>query len=424
MIPAFRQRNTQDSAGQALGGEEHHPGAPRGGAFAHLGLTALLAGLAALAPFSIDTYLPAFPAIAAALGASQIQVQQTLTAYLVPYAFMMLWHGTLSDALGRRRVILASLLVFTLASAACAAATRIEHLWLLRAVQGLSAGAGMVVGRAMIRDLMEGPAAQRLLAQVGMMFALAPAIAPIVGGWIYAGIGWRAVFLFLALYAGLMLAACLVWLPETLEADARRSLHPVALARAYGTVFSRPLFLLLAGALALNFNGFFLYVMSAPVFLLQHLGVSPQGFGWLFIPTVSGVMLGSFLSGRLAGRASPQRTIGLGFALMAAGAALNLTVNLLLPPGLPHSVLPIGLYTTGMALAMPSLSLLILDLFPRQRGLASSCQSFVQMACNALSAALLAPLLWPATLTLALGMAAFLLAGGVAYAGYLRALRT
>jgi DHA1 family bicyclomycin/chloramphenicol resistance-like MFS transporter len=386
-------------------------------------LTPLLAGLAILAPFSIDTYLPSFPAIADALGASRLEVQQTLTAYLVPYAFMMLWHGTLSDALGRRRVILASLVVYTVASVACAGATRIEHLWLARAVQGLSAGAGMVVGRAMVRDLMEGPAAQRLFAQVGMMFALGPAVAPIVGGWIHAGSGWRAVFLFLALYGALLLLASLVWLPETLPPESRRRLHPVHLARAYGTVFGQPLFLLLAAALALNFNGFFLYVMSAPVFLMEHLALPPTGFGWLFIPSVSGVLVGSWLSGRMAGKVSPQGTVALGFALMGAGAALNLAANLLLPPGLPQSVLPIGVYNTGMALAMPALSLLVLDLFPHNRGTASSCQSFVQMGINALSAALLAPLLWASTLGLAAGMAAFLAAGGVAYGTYLRAIR-
>lgn len=385
-----------------------------------LRLAALLAGLAAIAPFSIDTYLPAFHAIAADLGATPIQMQQTLTAYLVPYAVMMLWHGTLSDALGRRGVILASLAVYVLASAACAFAARIEHLWLLRAVQGLAAGAGMVVGRAIIRDLMQGAQAQRLMSHVAMIFALAPAVAPIIGGWIFAAFGWPAVFALLAAFGGAMLMACFLWLPETLAPEARQSLHPAVLARAYTHVFSRPPFLLLATAMAFSFNGFFLYVMSAPVFLIEHLHVSPQGFAWLFVPSVGGVMLGSFLSGRLAGHASGRHTIGLGVALMLGAAVLNLAVNLLLPPGLPHTVLPIAVYTTGMTLAMPSLSLLVLDLFPRQRGLASSCQGFVQMAANAASAALIAPLLWHSTLGLALGMTAFLAIGVASYAAYLR----
>lgn len=384
-----------------------------------LRIALLLAGLAALAPFSIDTYLPAFPAIAADLGASRLQVQQTLTAYLAPYAFMMLWHGTLSDAWGRRLVILASLVVFVLASAACAFSSRIEHLWLLRALQGLSAGAGMVVGRAIIRDLMHGPEAQRLMSHVAMIFALAPAVAPIIGGWVFGLLGWQAVFGFLALFGTLMALASYRWLPETLPPEARRSLHPVALWAGYRQVFSRPAFLLLAGALALNFNGFFLYIMSAPVLLLEHLRVSPQGFGWLFIPCVSGVVLGSYLSGRLAGRAGTRRTARLGYTLMGAGAAVNLAVNLLLPPGLPHTVLPLALYTTGMSLAMPALTLQALELFPHQRGLASSCQGFLQISVNTASAALVGPLLWDSTLGLASGMALFLVLGLACHRAYL-----
>lgn len=387
---------------------------------ATLRIAALLAGLAALAPFSIDTYLPAFAAIEHALGATRVELQQSLTAYLAPYAFMMLWHGTLSDAWGRRSIILASLLVFVLASIACGFSTRIEQLWLFRAVQGLSAGAGMVVGRAIIRDLMHGPDAQRLMAQVGMIFALAPAVAPIIGGWVFGLLGWPAVFGFLALFGALMLLASWRWLPETLAPESRQTLQPLALLHAYGRVFRRPAFLLLSGTLALNFNGFFLYVVSAPVLLLEHLGVSPQGFGWLFIPAVSGVMLGSYLSGRMAGRTGTRRTVNMGFSLMSAGALANLAVNLMLPPGLPHTVLPLAVYTTGMSLSMPALTLLVLDLFPQQRGLVSSCQGFVQISLNVASAAVLAPLLWGSPLGLATGMAAFLALGFASYRFYSR----
>ncbi|MCX7179653.1 MAG: MFS transporter, partial [Proteobacteria bacterium] len=158
----------------------------------------LLAALAMFGPFSIDTYLPAFPAMSVSLGASQVEVQQTLTAYLLPFALMIMWHGALSDALGRRRVILVGLAVYVLASLFCVFATRIEYLWLGRALQGLSSGVGMVVSRAIVRDLLDGPAAQRLMARISMMFAIGPALAPIIGGWIHAFFDWHGIFIFMA----------------------------------------------------------------------------------------------------------------------------------------------------------------------------------------------------------------------------------
>ena len=195
------------------------------------GIAILLAALAALGPFSIDTYLPSFPEIGEALGATPLQVQQTLTAYLLPFAIMTLWHGAISDALGRRRVILVALGLFALASAACVFATRIEHLWILRALQGMTAGAGIVIGRAIVRDLFDGAPAQRLMANITMMFALAPAIAPMIGGWLQALFGWRSVFGLLVLMTFALWLACLRLLPETLPAARRQPLHAAYLWR-------------------------------------------------------------------------------------------------------------------------------------------------------------------------------------------------
>lgn len=379
------------------------------------GTAVLLAFLAMIGPFSIDTYLPAFPAMGAALRVTPLQIQQTLTAYLLPFALMMLWHGAISDALGRRRVILYGLAVYTLASLLCALANRIELLLLGRVLQGLSAGAGTVIGRAVVRDLHEGPAAQRLMAHVSMMFALAPAIAPILGGWLHGFFGWQAIFLFLALFGGALWLAVLLRLPETLPAEMRQPLHPVTLWHSYREVFSGRAFVGLSLALAFNFNGMFLYVLSAPVFLIQHLRLTPQDFAWMFVPSVAGMMLGSFFSGRLAGRLSSSRTILLGYLLMGLAAAGNIGINLLLPPSLPWMILPLPLYTIGMAMTVPSLQLLSLDLHPQRRGLASSCQGLIQTGLTVLSAAVLAPLLWATPLLLASGMAASTACGLIAF---------
>ncbi|MFA7281553.1 MAG: multidrug effflux MFS transporter, partial [Sterolibacterium sp.] len=303
------------------------------------------------------------------------------------------------------------LALYVLASVFCVFATRIEYLWLGRALQGLCAGVGIVVSRAIVRDLLDGPAAQRLMARISMMFALGPAVAPVIGGWIHAFFDWHGIFAFMALFGAVLWLAVLRWLPETLPQDKRQSLHPVRLWHSYRSVFGNVEFVSLSAALSLNFLGMFIYVLSSPVFLTQHLGISPQGFAWLFVPCVGGLVIGSYISGRLAGRLSPRRTIAVGYIIMCLAAAANLTMNLLFKAQLPWAILPFPFYTIGMAMAVPSLQLLALDLFPEKRGLASSCQGVMQTGSSAFAAAILAPLLWDTPLTLAGGMASFLLLG-------------
>ncbi len=374
-------------------------------------LAGLLAALAAIGPFAIDTYLPAFPAMERSLGASRLEVQQTLTAYMATYAMMVLWHGALADRFGRRRVIIVAMLGFAAASLVCALATSIEWLWLGRALQGMCGGAGMVVGRVVIRDLLDGARAQRLMSRVMMIFAIAPAIAPMIGGALLYLAGWRSIFVFLALFSAGLAWATWRMLPETLPEHARQSLRPASLWRGYMQMMSSAAFLLLAGALALNFNAFFIYVLSAPTFVIDHLGLGSGQFHWLFVPVVLGVIGGSMLSGKTAGRLSPVRTIALGFGIMVLASAANLAHSAWMPTSVIGSVLPVAVFVLGMSLAMPSLSLMVLDLFPARRGLVSSCQSFVQVGLNALSAGLIVPVLWATPLTLAAGMGVFLALG-------------
>ncbi len=374
----------------------------------------ILASLASLGPFSIDTYLPSFKDIGRSLAATPVEVQQTLTAYLVPFALMTLWHGAISDSVGRRRVILVALALFGLASFGCVLAERIEHLWGLRALQGMTAGAGIVVCRAIVRDLYEGSSARRLISQVTMMFALAPALGPVLGGWLQAWFGWRSVFVFLGLMSCLLWLVCWFLLPETLPQQQRQPLNIGYLFNTYRRVLSSSAFLLVCGALSLNFAAFFIYVLSAPVFLVEHLGVSVTGFLWLFGPAMGGLMAGAWLSGRLAERISATRSITIGYLTMATAAASNVVLNVVAPPVLPWSVIPIFGFTFGMSFAMPCLTLLALDLFPEQRGLAASCQTFLQSGFNAIAAGVIAPALWGSTTTLALGMGGLLLLGAFA----------
>jgi DHA1 family bicyclomycin/chloramphenicol resistance-like MFS transporter len=377
-------------------------------------LALLLAALAMLGPFSVDTYLPAFPNIEATLGASPIEVQQSLTAYMFAFAFMMLWHGALSDAYGRRNVILVSLAVFGVASLGCAAAHSIEYLWAFRMLQGISAGAGVVIGRAIVRDLYSDHRATRLLSLVTMIFSIAPAIAPILGGWIVKFRNWRAIFLFLFLYTVGLLWYAYRRLPETLPVAQRRPFRPRALAKGYRQVFGSLVFQLKAGTIAFVFAGLFLYVAAAPVFLTRHLGLGPEQFGWQFIPTVAGIFLGALTSNRIAGRFPVSKHVGFGFAVLTGAGIVNLAYHTWFPPALPWSVIPLFFFAFGMAIVTPVVTLLVMDLFPRMRGLVASCQSFTQTMLGAVVAGVLAPLLsqdvrWLAAGQLACALAALVL---------------
>jgi len=381
----------------------------------------ILAGLSTLGPFAIDTYLPSFGAIAADLGATELQVQQSLTAYMLPFAIMALWHGAVSDALGRRRVVLAGLIVFALASVGAALATSIGELWFWRAIQGAVGGTGMTVGRAVVRDVADGPMAQRMMSQVTMMFAVAPAIAPILGGWLAEQFGWRSIFWFLAAVAALIACACARWLPETLPRERRQPMQAASLLQAYRGLFTHAGFLRLAFTLGLNFAGFFVYVLAAPVYLPRVLGLENTQFAWLFIPAVAGTMLGAFASSRLAGRLSRLQCIRIGYGLMFAAVMAQIAMAIgLEPQRVPWATLPLVVYNTGLALAMASLQLMLLDLFDTRRGMASSGMAFTQSATNAAVAALVAPLLWHSALAMALGALASLLGAAALFAWHQR----
>lgn len=364
-------------------------------------LSVLLAVLGMLGPFSIDTYIPAFSGIAQALGASPIEMQQTLSAYLFGFAFMNLFHGALADSFGRRPVVLCGLAMFTLASAGCALSQNIAQLVAFRALQGLSTGAGIVVSRAVIRDMFPPAQAQKVMSQVTIYFGVAPAIAPIVGGWLFVHLGWPSIFWFLTLVGVALWVSNYRLLPESLPPDARQPFNVPHLLRGYWQLCSSPRFLLLALASGVPFNGMFLYVLAAPAFLGEHLGLAPTQFFWFFVMTISGIMGGAWLSGRLAGRIAPKRQIRHGFLIMFVTSVVNLGANLLVPAHVSWALLPIALFAFGWALMVPVVTLLVLDLHPDRRGMASSLQAVVGSTANGLVAGVIAPLAMHSTALLA-----------------------
>ncbi len=378
----------------------------------------MLAGLSALGPFSVDTYFPSFPAIAERFRVTELAVQSTLSLYLLALAGMNLFHGALSDSFGRRRVILLALGVYSLSALACPLAPSFEWLLAFRVVQGLAGGAGMIVCRAIIRDRFQGSDAHKFMAEVTMVSSLAPAIAPVLGGWLHVAFGWRGPFVFLGLLGLGLLLACHLGLQESLSAGARQSFHPAKLARSYWQVMLNPSFLCLSLALSLAGGGFLLYVATAPDVVLNILGLSETRFAWLFVPLVCGFVFGSMLTARLAGRVHSQRLVGWGYGLMAAGAMVNLWCNGVLTPRVPWAVVPLGFYTLGFSLFAPVVTIQCLDLFPERRGLVSSLQGFVQIILFAVISGSVAHLVFRSGLKHAVGMALMLVLSYPAYRLY------
>ena len=378
-------------------------------------LAALLAVLGMLGPFSIDTYIPAFSGIAKALNATPVEMQQTLSAYLFGFAFMNLFHGALADSFGRRPVVLWGIAVFTVASAGCALSQSIGQLVFFRALQGLSTGAGIVVSRAVIRDMFPPAQAQQVMSQVTIYFGVAPAIAPMVGGWLFVHAGWHSIFWFLTGVGVVLWSINFRWLPETLHVTQRQPFNARHLMRGYWQLGSSPRFLLLALASGVPFNGMFLYVLAAPAFLGDLLALEPGQFFWFFILTIAGIMAGAWLSGRLAGKIAPKRQIRHGFLIMVLVSVINLGANLLFPAHVSWSMFPIAIFAFGWALMVPVVTLLVLDLYPERRGMSSSLQAFVGSTANGIVAGVIAPLVMHSAVGLAAASMLMLFVGLVAW---------
>ena len=378
-------------------------------------LAVLLALLGMLGPFSIDTYLPAYTGIAKSLGATPIQMQQTLSAYLFGFAFMNLFHGALADSFGRRPVVLWGVAMFTVASAGCALSQSIEQLVFFRALQGLSTGAGIVVSRAVIRDMFPPAQAQKVMSQVTIYFGVAPAIAPIIGGWLFVYLNWHSIFWFLTAVGGLLWFANFRYLPETLHVDQRQSFKFKNLMQGYRQLGSSPRFVLLAFASGVPFNGMFLYVLAAPAFLGEHLQLQPTEFFWFFMLTISGIMSGAWVSGRLAGKIAPKVQIRHGFVIMLSVSVVNLVANYFFKAHVSWAMFPIALFAFGWALMVPVVTLLVLDLYPERRGMASSLQAVIGSTANGLVAGLLVPLVMHSTISLAVASLGMLGIGLVAW---------
>ena len=222
------------------------------------------------------------------------------------------------------------------------------------------------------------------------------------------------------LFRSLLVAVGWRFLPETLAPTARQPFHLVPLLKGYEEVGMNARFLLLSLAVGFNFNAFFLYIVSAPVFLGEHLHLGPQEYAWLFLPCIVGIMIGAQISGRSAGRYTPAQTVKRAYVFMGAAALCNLVYALAVAPSVPWAMIPLMVFGVGFAMAMPSISLITLDLFPTRRGMAASLQGFVSGMVNTLTAGIISPALSHNTVWLAAGMFAMMACGLASWAFYLR----
>jgi MFS transporter, DHA1 family, multidrug resistance protein len=277
-------------------------------------------------------------------------------------------------------------------------------LLVFRALQGTSAGVGTIVGRAVIRDLYEGPQAQKLLSLVTMIFAFAPAVAPVIGGWIFVTLGWRPVFGFMASFGAVLTVASYFKLAETHPPERRPRLHVGELTRTALYVASHREFLLLALAMGANFATMMCYVGAAPMVVIDRWHLGETQFAWLMLPIIGGFVVGAWISGRMAGRMTFRAQGRVGFAISLTGTGLGVVLQAFstaMPP-LPMQQALLTVIAIGVQLVSPTLNLRMLDLFPRARGSAASVQSCISIVISAFVFGVLAPLVSGSLLTLSL----------------------
>ena len=374
----------------------------RPGTFA---LTALLAGLSAVGPLTTDMYLPSLPDIARQLGASSAQVQLTISAYLIGFAAGQIIYGPVSDRHGRKPVLIGAIALYCAASLACALSTSIEMLIVARAFQALGGSGGIVLTRAIVRDIYSGAHAGRELSVIGSVMALAPVLAPVLGGLIQTGFGWRMTFL--ALVGAGCAGAAVVWalLPETLNNRAAEPVSLPSMLRSYRIVGRNQAYLAYLSITSASYAGLFAWI-SGSAFVLQDLyGLAPFDFGVAFALGSVGYMAGSAIAARLVIRLGLDGVLGLGGCACAVGGLVMIGAVGLGFVSSMSLVLPMAVYLAGLGMVLPQGIAGAMTPFPERAGAASSLFGFLQQTAAAVCGAAVGWFLGQSAWPLALGVA-------------------
>jgi DHA1 family bicyclomycin/chloramphenicol resistance-like MFS transporter len=347
----------------------------------------ILGGLSAFAPLSIDMYLPAFPAMTGQLSASASQIQLTLTTFVISLAVGQAIAGPLSDAFGRRRPLAAGLVLYAVASVACAFAPSAYALVAFRFMQGLGAAAGIVISRAVVRDLFSGIAMARFFSSLMLVSGLAPILAPVLGGELLRFTSWRGIFVVLGVFGVLLLLFTLLGLPDTLPVDRRRPARIGGVLRSYGSLLRNRVFVGYAMTSALLFAGLFAYISGSSFVLQQVYGLTPQQFSLVFGVNSIGIMIAGQTSGWLVGRFPPRRLVTVGLAIALVGGA-GLVAMVLAGLGLIAILVPLFLIVSSVGIVMPNATALGLADQADNAGAASALIGITQFTVGGISAPL------------------------------------
>jgi DHA1 family bicyclomycin/chloramphenicol resistance-like MFS transporter len=365
-----------------------------------------LTALVALGPLSTDFYLPALPIIAQYFGVDEAGAQATLSAYLIGFAAAILVYGPLSDRFGRRPVLAGGVIIFTLASLGCALSQSIGTLVVFRFIQALGACAGPVISRAMVRDIVGTQGAARVFSYLSAAVALAPAIAPIVGGFLTDAFGWRATFVALTVYGAAGLAAVYWILHETNETRDMSAANPLAWFRIYGSLIRHREYFGYVLAATFGYSGIFCFISGSSFVFINVLGVPPKYFGFCFGVFVIGYIIGATSGGKLSKRMMPAQLVGLGSFIALLSAVALVAVNLIATASVWTVLAPLLPYMIGVGMTMPAAQAGAIGPFPRSAGAASALLGFVQMGVAAGVGAILgfigSPSPLPMTLMIAL----------------------
>jgi DHA1 family bicyclomycin/chloramphenicol resistance-like MFS transporter len=347
-------------------------------------LTALLAGLTAIGPLTTDMYLASLPDIARSLEATTAQTQLTISAYLAAFAVGQMFYGPLSDRYGRKRVLLAAIAIYVVASVACVLALSIGMLIASRALQAVGGCGGIVLARAIVRDLYSGERAGRELSLISSVMALGPVFAPIIGGVLQTAFGWRATFAALVCAGIAGAAAIFLLLPETLRT---RSPEPISVASVLGSfrvVGRNPAYLAYVSLAASSFGGLFAWISGSPFVLQDLYHLTPFEFGVAFAVGSVGYMTGATIAARFVVRLGLNGAIGLGALATAAGSLTMLAAVAFGCTSAMALVLPMAVYLAGMGMVLPQAFAGAMTPFPERAGAASSLLGFVQQSVAAL----------------------------------------
>jgi DHA1 family bicyclomycin/chloramphenicol resistance-like MFS transporter len=360
----------------------------------------LLAAMAALGPLSVDMYLPAMPAMMEALGASIGEMHLTLSSYLAGFAAFHLACGPLADRFGRKPVLLGGTTLFVISCVGCSLASTINELLLFRFLQGVGACVGPTLARTVARDIFGPVRAARALSLVAMLMALAPAVAPTLGGFMLTVLPWPSIFLFLCAYGALMILLINTLLPESLPEV--QSLHPAVIVRNYGALLVDPFYLSVTLVGGMVYAGLMMYLSSSSFVYIGMLGVPVKYFGLIFLTSVVGYIVGSGISARLTTHHDSEQVMLLGILLAVTSCAVMVAGAYLLPDSVLALVLPMALYATALGLVLPHAMAIALRPFPHMAGTASALMGFIQMSLSASASALVGiflqetplPLVW------------------------------